>query len=200
VVVNFNVPADAGSPSIAASFTPTYTSAQGSYSEGEGVIRVLRGTDCSLEVNLGGVDYDGDEIPEWTVSSASLAVGDLDLDGSAEIVAFGRDGSLLAFTRKAGVWDLLWKAPRPDTAPWTACAAVAGLTVDRCGLGWAGPSIHDLDDDGVPEIVREGVVFDGLTGALRADFPAGYASYGSGLFPTMADLDGDGIVELTNGA
>ena len=43
-------------------------------------------------------------------------------------------------------------------------------------------------------------MFDGLTGALRAGPPAGYASYGSGLFPTMADLDGDGIVELTNGA
>lgn len=200
VVVNFNVPADAGSPSIAASFTPTYDSSQGGYSEGEGVIRVLRGTDCSLEANLGGVDYDGDAIADWTVSSASLAVGDLDLDGSAEIVAFGRDGSLLAFTRKAGVWDLLWKSPRPDGAPWTACATVPNLTVDRCGLGWAGPSIHDLDDDGAPEIIREGVVFDGLTGALRAGPPAGYASYSQGLFPTLADLDADGIVELTNGA
>jgi hypothetical protein len=200
VVVNFNVPSDAGPPSIAASFTPTYTAAQGSYSEGEGVIRVLRGTDCSLEVNLGGVDYDGDDTPEWTVSSASLAVGDLDGDASAEIVAFGRDGSLLAFTRKAGVWDLLWKAPRPDGAPWNACAQVGGFPlVDRCSLGWAGPSIHDLDDDGVPEIIREGVVFDGPTGALRAGAPPLYASAGSGLFPTLADLDADGIVELTNG-
>ncbi len=199
VVVNFNVPSDAGPPSIAASFTPTYNSAEGSYSEGEGVIRVLRGSDCTLEANLGGIDYDADQVAEWTVSSASLAVGDLDADGSAEIVAFGRDGAMLAFTRKAGVWDLLWKAPLPDTAPWTACVTVANLTVDRCGLGWAGASIHDLDDDGVPEVIREGVVFDGLTGELRAGPPAGYLSYGSGIFPTMADLDADGLVELTNG-
>lgn len=193
VVVNFNVPAESGSPSIAASFTPTYASADGSYSENEGVIRVLRGTDCTLEANLGGTDLDGDSIIDFTVSPASLAVADLDGDLSAEIVAYGADGSTLAFTRKNGVWGLLWKAPRPDTAPWAPCDG------SRCSLGWAGTSIHDLDDDGVPEIIREGVVFDGLTGALRAAQPANYLSYRSGLFPTLGDLDGDGNVELANG-
>ena len=51
------------------------------------MIRVLRGTDCSLEVNLGGVDVDGDTVVDWIVSSASLAAADLDGDSSAEIVA-----------------------------------------------------------------------------------------------------------------
>ena len=68
IVVNFNVPASAGSPSIAASFTATVP---GNYTEDLGVIRVLRGTDCSLEANLGGVDLDNDTAVDWTVSSAS---------------------------------------------------------------------------------------------------------------------------------
>jgi hypothetical protein len=192
VVVNFNVPASSGPPSIAASFTATVVN---NYTEDLGVIRVLRGTDCSLEVNLGGTDLDGDSVVDWTVSSSSLATADLDADGSAEIVAYGADGSTLAFTKKSGVWSLLWKAPLPAGAPWTACDA----GIRRCSLGWAGASIHDLDDDGVPEVLREGVVFSN-TGALVAMQPPTYVSYSQGLFPVVADLDADAPVELTNGA
>ena len=191
IVVNFNVPSSAGPPSIAASFTATVTA---NYTEDLGVIRVLRGTDCSVEVNLGGIDYDGDGVAEWTVSSASLAAGDLDGDGSAEIVAYGSDGATLAFTRKAGVWGLLWKAAYPAGAPWGPCDTVN----HRCGAGWAGPGIYDLDDDGKPEIVREGVVF-GADGALRSMQPPGYVSYSAGLFAVAANLDQDPAIEITNG-
>jgi hypothetical protein len=189
VVVNFHQPADSGPPSIAAAFTATVP---GGYTEDLGVIRVLRGTDCSLEVNLGGTDVNGDSVVDWIVSSASLAVGDLDGDSVAEIVAFGSDGSMLAFTKKNNAWSLLWKAPLPPGASWTACGG------GGCPLGWAGPSIHDLDDDGAPEVLREGVVF-AADGALVALQPAGYASYSQGLFPVVANLDADPEVELTNG-
>src|SRR5262249_36787974 len=141
IVVNFNNPANAGPPSIAASFTATVVN---NYTEDLGVIRVLRGTDCSLEQNLGGVDLDGDNVVDWTVSSASLAAADLDGDGSAEIVAYGADGSTLAFTRKNGTWSLLWKAPFAAGMPWAPC----DTALHRCAHGWAGPSIYDLDDDG----------------------------------------------------
>lgn len=192
IVVNFNVPSSAGPPSIATSFTATVPA---NYTEDLGVIRVLRGTDCALETNLGGTDVDGDSIVDWTVSSASLAAGDLDGDGSAEIVAYGADGSTLAFTRKAGVWGLLWKAPYPAGAPWAPC----NTTNHRCSVGWAGPGIYDLDDDGKPEILREGVVF-GSDGSLKSMQPPGYASYGSGLFQVAANLDQDPAIEITNGA
>ena len=191
IVINFNVPSSAGSPSIAASFTATVVS---NYTEDLGVIRVLKGTDCSLEANLGGVDLDGDTVADWTVSSASLAAGDLDGDGSAEIVAYGADGSTLAFTRKAGAWGLLWKAPFPAGAPWAPCNTAS----HRCPIGWAGPSIYDLDDDGLPEVVREGVVF-GADGKLKSLAPPGYSSYSQGLFSVVANLDQDAAVELTNG-
>jgi hypothetical protein len=191
VVANFNNPPDSGSPSIAASFTATVVS---NYTENLGVIRVLSGTDCSLEANLGGTDLDNDTIVDYTVSSASLAVGDLDGDARAEIVAFGADGSMLSFTKPGATWQLDWKSPYPAGAIWEPCNPANA----RCPLGWAGPSIHDLDDDGSPEIIREGAVWS-ADGTLVTLQPATYASYGSGLFPVIANLDGDGDIELTNG-
>jgi hypothetical protein len=181
---------------VAASFTVTIPN---NYSEHQGVIRVLDGKSCALIANLGGVDLDTppDGVVDWTVSSASLATGDLDGDGVAEIVAFGADGSTLAFTFKAGSWGLFWKAPYPAGAIWSPCDVNAG----RCSHGWAGPSIHDLDDDGKPEVIREAVVFSS-TGALLALQPADYQSHAIGnlgLFPVLANLDPDPPIELTNG-
>ncbi|EYF02578.1 CARDB domain-containing protein [Chondromyces apiculatus] len=192
IVVNFNVPATAGPPSIAASFTVTV---QGSFTEDQGVIRVLRGDSCALEANLGGTDLDNDGVVDWVVSSASLAAGDLDGDGSAEIVAYGADGSTMAFTRKMGVWSLLWKAPHPLGAVWNPCTA----NNHRCSRGWAGPAIHDLNDDGVPEVLRESAVFS-ATGQFMAASPPGYTSYSQGLLSVTANLDEDAAIETTNGA
>jgi len=195
VVINFNNPSAAGPPSIVATFTATVVD---SYTEDLGVIRVLSGADCSLETNLGGKDEDGDNVVDWVVSSSSLAVADLDGDDVAEIVAYGADGSLLAFEKKLGSWGLLWKADYNASFPWNPCAP-NGVGLGRCSFGWAGVSIHDLDDDGVPEIVREGVVFS-ATGALLSGIPAGYVSYAQGLFPVVANLDQDPAIEITNGA
>ena len=195
VVVNFHKPIDSGPPSVVASFTATVPS---NYTEELGVIRVLSGKDCSVEAVLGGTDLDGDGQPDWTVSCSSLAVGDLDGDGVAEIVAYGADGSTYAFTYKlvnwVHQWSLLWKAPYPVGAPWTPC----DFNNHRCSLGWAGPSIHDINGDGLPEVIREGVVFSS-TGQLLSMQPPGYASYVAGLFPVLGKLDADDLVEFTNG-
>jgi len=59
IVINFNVPASSGPPSIAASFTATVPA---NYTEELGVIRVLRGDDCTVEANLGGTDVDMDGV------------------------------------------------------------------------------------------------------------------------------------------
>lgn len=191
IVTNFNKPAAAGPPSIAAAFTETVVS---NYTEDLGVIRVLRGNDCSLEANLGGTDLDGDGVIDWIVSSSTLASGDLDGDGVAEIVAYGADGATLAFAKKAGVWGLLWKRPYEAGIPGGPCNPAN----HRCPVGWAGPAIHDLDDDGKPEILREGAVLR-ADGTLASGAPAGYASYSAGLFPVVANLDQDAFVEFTNG-
>ncbi len=194
IVANFNGfsevpdsdPIPNGSPSIAASFTATVV---GSYTENMGVIRVLSGKDCSLEQNLGGVDLDSDGAIDWTYSSAALGAGDLDGDGAPEIVAYGGDGSTLAFTKKNGAWSFLWKAVSSPGGP-VYIAPVNG--------GWAGVSIHDLDDDGVPEIIREGAVLS-VQGVLLSAAPGAYVSYSAGLFSVTANLDADPAIETTNG-
>jgi hypothetical protein len=174
--------------SIAAAFTATVPS---SYTEDLGVIRVLSGKDCTLQQNLGG----GEVTADYLVSSATLAAADLDGDAAPEIVASTSDGGLIAFTQKVTGWDVLWKAPYAAGMPGTPC----NTSTHRCARGWAGPSIHDLDDDGVPEIIREGVVF-GADGTVLSMPPAGYASYSQGLFPVLANLDDDAPIEFTNGA
>jgi hypothetical protein len=183
MVVNFN-PGGGGVPSIVAPFTATVP---GNYTEDLGVIRVLRGDDCTLEANLGGgqAGYAG-----YLISSSPVAVGDLDLDGSAEIVAYAADGRLVAFTRKANSWSVLWISAEVLGTP---------CSNNRCPLGWAGPSIHDLDNDGVPEVIRESTVIDGATGATKGGPAPGYASYSVGLNPVLANFDQDEAIELTNG-
>ena len=163
------------------------------YFEDRGIVRVLRGTDCTLEANLGGTDVDEDDVVDWLVSSTAPALADLDGDGVAEIVANGADGSTLAFTRRSGVWQILWKAPLPAGAPWSACNSVN----HRCG--WGGPTVADVNGDGKPEVLREGVVFAGVNGALLSAQPATYVSLAPGLFPHVGDLDRQPGVELTNG-
>ncbi len=195
IVVNFNQApgTDAGTsgpPSIVVPFTaPSGIT----YTENLGVIRVLRGTDCSLEANLGS-GASGVTAPMR--SSTAVAVGDLDADGVADVVAYAGDLSVIAFTRKAGVWKPLWTTiaatQTNGTTPFTA--AILG------GESWAGPSIHDLDDDGKPEILVEGYVINGQTGVQRTDVPGGYVSYDVGIPPVVADLDSNGKAELITGA
>lgn len=188
-VVNFN--GSAGAPSIVAPFTAPV---DGGYTENLGIVRILRGTNCTLEANLGGVDLDGDTKIDWVRSSSPVAVGDLDGDGVAEIVVYMADESTVAFTRKAGAWKPLWPKVRATLADGTTpfISTVSGA--------WAGPSLHDLDDDGRPEIIREGYVIDGRTGKLRSGLPPSYASYSQGLAAVLAPMKQDGTVQLTNGA
>ena len=114
----------------------------------------------------------------WTSTSTTIRrpsgrVGDLDGAGRAEIVAYASDGGLVAFRYDAASdsWPRHWH---------TTCAD--GSLYAVTGGGCAGPSIHDLDDDGVPEVLRGGVVF-GADGVLRGG-ALGYLDFvGTEIFP-----------------
>lgn len=214
MVVNFNQSptGPTGAPSIVApfGFSANLPAPNGCGYEDcnyrYGVIRVLSGRDCTQEAVIGGTDLD--LVPngrlEWARSSSPVALADLDGDGVAEIIAYmveepeGHELTV-AFTRKTGSWQPLWtgaKATNPDGSVFDATVPVSGTS----GANWAGPSVHDLDDDGQPEIIREGWVLNGQTGQVRAAPPAEYASYSVGIIPVLAEMDGDGLVEMTNGA
>jgi hypothetical protein len=192
-------------PSIIAPFTATVP---GSYTENRGILRILSGKDCTLQANLAGVDLDGDGIVDWVNSPTAVSVADLNGDGVPEIVTYMGDFTTVAFTMTApNTWKPLW----PKVKATTAAGAIYVSSGDGVDLQvpistpgstdiWSGPSIHDIDNDGIPEIIREGVVIEGNTGVVRTGLPASYASYNVGIPPVVADLYNDGNAYLTNGA
>ncbi len=183
IVVDLDLDADPGTlaPSIVFATFPT----AGSYSQ-PGVLRVIDGASCAQQFSF-------PDPADAVMSPAPVAAGDLDGDGRAEIVAVGHAGGLKAFRYDAGAGTF--------ARVWTsgACDASGGRTADDTGGPdeWAGPSIHDLDDDGVPEIVYGATVYDRDGCVVTAGL--GYPSYSQGVVPVLADVDEDGRVELVGG-
>jgi hypothetical protein len=143
-----------------------------------GVIRILNGQTCAVLENI--------HVPgHGVVASSPPAIGDLTGDGVPEIVTYRAqsDGSgLVAFTWNADMshYERLWSAT--DTA-------YGG------NQHWDGPSLHDLDDDGLPEVIASSEVFSGQTGA-RLNVGQSLAYYNVGYISVLGDVDRDGHVEL----
>ena len=146
-----------------------------------GVIRVIDGETCALQATLD---------MQLTSHSSPPAIGDLDGDGTPEIVANKAGGGLVAFAydREAGEWVVRWRSTFADGRVW-----------ERAGGGWGGPGIHDLDDDGVPEVLRGGTVFD--ADGVLVDDSLGYLVIGTTTAngSAAADYDDDGRVEIATG-
>ena len=142
-----------------------------------GVIRIVDGRTCTQQATISS---------PTVVASASVAIADIGGDDQTpEIVAARTDGGLVAFTRRGASWEVLWQTT----------SVFADMLCD-----WAGPSIHDLDDDGVPEIVFYGNVYDHNGVALDESLGASISASGTGVLPIVADIDGDGAAELITGA
>jgi hypothetical protein len=142
-----------------------------------GVIRVIDGATCQQQATIAS---------PTVIASAPVAIADLGGDDATpEIVAARSQGGLVAFTRKPSGWQVLWQTQ----------STFADLLCD-----WAGPSIHDLDDDGKPEVIFFGAVYNGQTGAVIDESLAPTVdSVGVGYISVVADVDGDGTPELVTG-
>jgi hypothetical protein len=142
-----------------------------------GVIRVIDGGTCKQQETIAAPQV---------IGAAALAIADLGgADSTPEIVAARSTGGLVAFTRGPSGWTVLWE---------TASTLASGM------CDWAGPSIHDLDDDGRAEVVFYGAVFDGQSGAVIDESVANVVdSTAVGYIPVVADLDADGAPELVTG-
>jgi hypothetical protein len=147
-----------------------------------GILRAYRGdtgahlwsvTDAALETN----------------GRSSIAAGDLDGDGRAEIIAASKTGvnRIFAFHPDG---TLFWRSTRPDGSAYSAA-------VDN-----GAPSLADLNEDGRPEVILGGAVLDaagvllwqGGTGVSEGT-NSGY----TGGISAIADLDGDGLMEVVPG-
>ncbi len=155
-----------------------------------GLIRILDGRTCALQDNLSD---------QLVSHSSPPAIGDLNGDGTPEIVAFKAGGGLVAFRYSAsttgdagarGHWGVWWRS-----------TTTGGVAFDPTGGGWAGPTIVDIDGDGQAEVLRHGMVFNGRTGVQigGTGARAQLAGYSAGTFSVVLDVDEDGAVELVTG-
>ncbi len=114
----------------------------------------------------------GQLVDRWSVAgainpAAQLAGGDIDGQPGNEIVACGTDGKVHAYHGDGSAF-------------WTTTGAVT------CAM----PSIADLDGTGHPDVVVEGGVLDGATGAVKV--PLSLAGYSF----VLSDIDGDGKLDI----
>jgi len=122
----------------------------------------------------------------WLDNSGGLAAGDIDDDGSVDLVATVQNGGTIAFERDGTV---KWLQPdHPDR-----------VTIDH--LAGTTPSIADLDGDGLAEIIQGRVVLNGEDGSLQWVGTAGVGTNGfMGPVSSSGDLDLDGELEVLAGA
>jgi hypothetical protein len=184
VVVDFDFDDDPATLRPSIIFT-TFPSAAPDYYRAPGVLRVIDGATCAHQFTLAGPT-------SMAMSPAGPAVGDLDGDGRAEIVLAAQEGGLLAWG-----WDA---ASSTFALRWRSGACSSGSSVPDTTGGidqWAGPSIHDLDDDGVPELIYGATVYRASDGCIIG--AASYPAYSRGVVPVIADVDEDGAMELVQG-
>jgi hypothetical protein len=116
---------------------------------------------------VGGQVVDKWSVPGVVDPTKQIAGGDIDGLPGNEIVACGADGAVHAF--------------KGDGTPLWASAPMI------CFM----PSIADLDGDGTVEVIVEGGILDGPTGALKH----AYSTPLNGPF-VVSDIDGDGVLDV----
>ena len=184
MVVDFDLDGDPTTlaPSIVFSSFPGAPS----FYRAPGVLRVIDGATCAQQFTF-------PDAADAVMGPAPVAVGDIDGDGRAEIVAVGQTGGLKAFRYESstGSFARIWTSGVCDTTGGRVADDTGG--VDQ----WAGPSIHDLDDDGIAEIVYGATVYDRDGCVVTQNL--GYPAYAQGPVPVIADVDEDGLMELVEG-
>jgi hypothetical protein len=155
-----------------------------------GILRVLDGRTCEEQVRLA-------DPTDRLIYASNFAIGDLDAapDGRPELVGTALQGvdtagGLVAFKVDPATRGFvrLWYGRRCDL-PGEPRHAPNEWSNNN------GPSLHDLDDDGVPEVLFDRFVYD-ATGCLLNPAQT-YTNYlRLGLFAVVADVDLDGAPEL----
>ena len=170
-----------------------------------GVLRVLDPQSCTLIDTLDEVpvaawfqppaigDLDGDKVPEIVAQAWDEQVpGAPNYQSSGRLVAWKYDPA----SKRFRVWRQSTVAGQPE----------ADLVFSAAYQQMSGPTIADLDNDGKPEVVLAGRVYDSELRRLTGQAPPTTTlmlSKATGPFliqqDVIADLDGDGRAELIYG-
>ncbi len=159
----------------------------------QGVLRVLSGG-CNADATMtehysvGAAEIQADigMAGVWLDNSGGLAAGDIDADGSVDLVATTQNGGTIAFEKDGHV-------------KWYQPSHPAGATTDH--LAGTTPSIADLDNDGLPEIIQGRVVLNGEDGSLAWKGTAGTGTNGfMGPVSSTGDIDLDGELNVLAGS
>ena len=143
-----------------------------------GSLRIIRGNDCKLLETISDPPIRANTTP---------ALADLDNDGTIEIVALKADGKPVAFKWNGTKYAPYWSA---STGP----NAIGSQL-------WSAVSIHNLDDDDVPEVLVGGPTADAVhtyNGKTGQEVGTGVnlGTSFNGMIPIVADVDGDMKPEL----
>lgn len=126
----------------------------------------------------------------WVTGPIAPALGDIDGDHVADIVAVEASGRLVAFD---GHLQVKWRSSE---------SVLYGCSPTCTGASFSAIALHDLEADGYPEILVGTNVYE-HDGQLRfrvADELAQLAYGPFWTFPTIADLDGDGDLTVLFGS
>ena len=145
-----------------------------------GVIRIINAETCALQDSI----FDN---ANRVIGGSNLAMADLDGDGNVEIVA-GR-GSYQPGGAAGGGGLVVFKWDNESGRYVTKCN-----TTNHSGTTyWGGPAIHDINNDGMPELISYGgQVFDANCNRLNPGQSIDELSYTA----TLGDLDKDSKVEI----
>jgi len=178
--------------------------------DGDGKLDIVVGSNIDARGQVNAFRADGSELAGWPyvadIGFNTPAIGDLDGDGKPDVFIGGQPtfdtttnlGVDFAYAFKGGDGSLLpgWPASRNDgNNPWP-------------NLGFDGAALVDIDGDGAPEAILtsglQEIDAPFALHALRADgselpgwprpTPGVAATWSSA--PTVADLDGDGLLEV----
>lgn len=151
------------------------------------ILRIVDGRTCETLHSL-------TDPADRLIYASNNAIGDLDGDGSTpEIVgtallANESPGGLIAFERTVDGFARRWYGRRCDM-PGEPRHIINDWTNNN------GPSIYDLDDDGIPEILYGRFVYDAAGCVLNPGET--YDNYlRLGLYSVVSDIDNDGTPEL----
>lgn len=184
--------------------------------------------DGEQEVIVGNAAYDINGTALWSNGGPDgyAAVANFDADPEAEIAVSSQSSVFLYDTDGSTIWSKSassggYQGPPViadldgDGDPEIAIPTSSGITAyegdgtvmwtysSTSGYMFDGASAYDLNGDGAWEILDNGAtslrILDGSTGAVLSTFAHAVQNYACGQAPSVADIDGDGAVEISYG-